>query len=83
MSANQYMAAGVDSTFSLEGFKKGFNISITRYEGDEMEFEMKGVSCAVREEELLHARAVAKRASQDSGHGHRAGLGLWPGQIAD
>lgn len=75
MSANQYMAAGVDSTFSLEGFKKGFNISITRYEGDEMEFEMKGVSCAVREEESLHTRVVASEPPRTLA----TGTGLWPG----
>ena len=78
MSANQYMAAGVDSAFSLEGFKKGFDISITRYEGDEMEFEMKGVSCAVSKGEdrvLLRQWQATDPLGALLG---RAGLGLGP-----
>jgi hypothetical protein len=42
------MSMGVDSAFSLEKFRAGFSIEVNRYEGNEMEFEMKGVSCAVR-----------------------------------
>eukprot|EP00887_Chlorella_sp_A99_P005135 scaffold25.g5135.t1 len=47
LAANQYMAAGVDHAFSLPRFKRDFSINITRYEGPDMEFEMKGASCAL------------------------------------
>lgn len=39
---------GVDAAFDLARFKRGFDIQVTSYEGDDMEFEMRGVSCAVR-----------------------------------
>lgn len=38
---------GADHTFSLASFRQNFQIQVTKYEGDDMEFEMKGVSCAV------------------------------------
>lgn len=38
---------GVDASFSMDKFKNNFKIDITRYEGGDMEFEMKGISCAV------------------------------------
>lgn len=47
IAASQYMSMGVDSAFSLQKFRAGFSIEVNRYEGNEMEFEMKGVSCAV------------------------------------
>ena len=55
----------MDASFDLDSFRRGFNIDITRYEGDDMEFEMKGVSCAVSAAQLAararHARAVCTR----------------------
>jgi len=48
IAATQWASLGVDAAFDLARFKRGFDINITRYEGDDMEFEMKGVSCAVR-----------------------------------
>lgn len=42
------MASGVDSAFNLQTFKQGLNISVNKYTGDDMEFEVKGLSCAVR-----------------------------------
>lgn len=48
IAASQWASLGVDAAFDLARFKRGFDINITRYEGDDMEFEMKGVSCAVR-----------------------------------
>ena len=48
IAASQWASLGVDAAFDLEKFKKGFQVDITRYEGYDMEFEMKGVSCAVR-----------------------------------
>ena len=48
LAANQYMASGADHAFNLTTFKKGFSIKITKYQGTDMEFEMKGASCAVR-----------------------------------
>ena len=47
LSAHQYAPMGASQAFSLAKFKKGLNITITKYEGDDMEFEMKGISCAV------------------------------------
>ncbi|KAI7838406.1 hypothetical protein COHA_007810 [Chlorella ohadii] len=47
IAATQWASLGVDAAFDLARFKRGFDINITRYEGDDMEFEMKGVSCAV------------------------------------
>jgi hypothetical protein len=38
---------GVDSSFKLDNFKQGLNIEITKYEKHDMEFEVKGISCAV------------------------------------
>jgi hypothetical protein len=40
---------GVDSSFKLDNFKQGLNIEITKYENHDMEFEIKGISCAVSE----------------------------------
>ena len=48
IAASQWGSLGVDASFDMASFKKGFSIDIKRYEGDDMEFEMKGVSCAVR-----------------------------------
>ncbi|GAB4819550.1 hypothetical protein N2152v2_006967 [Parachlorella kessleri] len=47
LSAHQYAPMGTSQAFSLAKFKKGFNITITKYEGDDMEFELKGISCAM------------------------------------
>jgi len=47
IAATQWGSLGVDASFDLDKFKQGFQIDVTRYEGDDMEFEMKGVSCAV------------------------------------
>ncbi|PSC68794.1 DNA-directed RNA polymerases I and III subunit RPAC1 [Micractinium conductrix] len=47
IAATQWASLGVDASFDLDSFRRGFNIDITRYEGDDMEFEMKGVSCAL------------------------------------
>ena len=47
IAASQWASLGVDASFDLDEFKRGFSINITRYEGHDMEFEMKGVSCAV------------------------------------
>lgn len=47
IAASQWGSLGVDASFDMASFKKGFSIDIKRYEGDDMEFEMKGVSCAV------------------------------------
>jgi len=38
---------GVDSSFKLDNFKQGLNIEVTKYENHDMEFEIKGISCAV------------------------------------
>jgi hypothetical protein len=38
---------GVDSSFKLDHFKQGLNIEVTKYENHDMEFEIKGISCAV------------------------------------
>jgi hypothetical protein len=46
IAANQYKGAA-DGTFKLGDFKQGLNIEVTRYEGYDMEFEVKGISCAV------------------------------------
>ena len=48
IAAGQWGSLGVDASFDLENFKQGFKIDVTRYEGDDMEFEMRGASCAVR-----------------------------------
>jgi DNA-directed RNA polymerase I and III subunit RPAC1 len=37
----------VDAGFQAGKFKEGFGIDITRYDGNDMQFELKGVSCAV------------------------------------
>jgi hypothetical protein len=39
---------GVDTSFKLDNFKQGLNIEVTKYENHDMEFEVKGISCAVR-----------------------------------
>lgn len=48
IAASQWGSLGVDASFDMARFREGFSIDIKRYEGDDMEFEMKGVSCAVR-----------------------------------
>ena len=47
IAANQYKAAGMDKSFKLAEFKQGLKIDVTRYEGHDMEFEVKGITCAV------------------------------------
>ncbi|KAL4433723.1 hypothetical protein ABPG75_000164 [Micractinium tetrahymenae] len=47
IAASQWGSLGVDASFDMDRFRRGFSIDIKRYEGDDMEFEMKGVSCAV------------------------------------
>lgn len=47
IAANQYRASGIDKSFKLGSFKQGLNIEITRYEGHDMEFEVKGITCAM------------------------------------
>jgi len=47
ISAAQFQSAGVNSSFNLNQFKEGLKIDVLQYEGDEMEFEVKGISCAV------------------------------------
>lgn len=41
------MAAGIDHAFDFESFKSGFDINITKYQGSDMEFEIKGITCAM------------------------------------
>ena len=48
MASSQFMAIGLDSTFDMKMFQQGFSIDITKCNGNDMEFEMQGVSCAVR-----------------------------------
>lgn len=48
IAANQYDAFGINTAFSLEKFRKQLKIDVLRYEQDDMEFEIQGVSCAVR-----------------------------------
>lgn len=48
IAANQYRAFGLDSSFSLEKFRQDLKIDVLRYEQDDMEFEVNGISCAVR-----------------------------------
>ncbi|KAL4514328.1 hypothetical protein Ndes2437A_g01045 [Nannochloris sp. 'desiccata'] len=38
---------GVDSSFKLDNFKQSVNIEVTKYENHDMEFEVKGISCAM------------------------------------
>lgn len=47
IAANQYQGAGGQGSFKLDAFKQGLNIEVTRYEAHDMEFEVKGISCAV------------------------------------
>jgi len=47
ISAAQFRAAGVDSSFKLDRFKQGLSINVLSYNQDDMEFEVKGISCAV------------------------------------
>jgi DNA-directed RNA polymerase I and III subunit RPAC1 len=47
ISAGQYAAAGEARTFDLAAFKAGLRVDVARYEGDEMEFEVGGLSCAM------------------------------------
>lgn len=42
---NQY--GHKDSSFSLESFKESLKIKILRYDGDDMEFEVSGISCSI------------------------------------
>ena len=57
---------GTGNVFSLERFKAGLDIKITKYEGDDMEFELKGVSCA-----------VSRGAGANAGAGQGAGGSGW------
>lgn len=61
IAASQWGSLGVDASFDMARFKQGFSIDIKRYEGDDMEFEMKGVSCAVRQREGMVASALLAR----------------------
>lgn len=47
MTDVEFMASDEPNVFDMARFKKGFSIDITRYEGDDMTFHMKGISCAV------------------------------------
>ncbi|KAL6779386.1 hypothetical protein ACKKBG_A12120 [Auxenochlorella protothecoides x Auxenochlorella symbiontica] len=47
MTDVEFMASDVPNIFDMARFKKGFSIDITRYEGNDMTFHMKGISCAV------------------------------------
>lgn len=48
VAASQWSGLGLDAGFQAGKFKEGFGIDITRYDGNDMHFELKGVSCAVR-----------------------------------
>lgn len=47
IAANQYQSVGVDQSFNLQKFKQGLNIEVLRYDENDMEFEVHGISCAV------------------------------------
>lgn len=47
VSAHQYMSMGSDNKFDIKKFREKLRIDINSYEGDEMEFELKGVTCAM------------------------------------
>lgn len=61
IAASQWGSLGVDASFDMARFKQGFSIDIKRYEGDDMEFEMKEVSCAVRQRQAMMASARLTR----------------------
>lgn len=42
---NQY--GHVDSSFSLDAFKESLKIKVLKYDGDDMEFEVSGISCSI------------------------------------
>lgn len=57
VAASQWSSLGVEAGFHTSKFKNGFGIDITRYDGNDMHFEMKGVSCAVRSTRCLYSQA--------------------------
>jgi hypothetical protein len=55
IASSQWASQGVDASFDMQKFKQEFKINVTRVEGFDMEFEMLGVSCAVRHSTACNA----------------------------
>ena len=55
-AVGQWAALGSEGAFDPRAFKQQLDIKITKYEDYDMEFELKGVSCAVRRAACVQRR---------------------------